>query len=117
VPSEGDRARVKDIRRAVAKVLEYSKGLDEAEFSARDELVDAVVYNLIIIGEAATQVTSAFAQVHTDIPWRVMRGMRNILVHAYWRVDRKLVWKTIQDDLPPLEVALDDLMRREFPSQ
>jgi len=66
---------------------------------------DAVVRNIEIIGEAVTQLQKVdpdFTAAHPNIPWDVMRGMRNIVIHEYFGVDPNVVWKTVRNDLPPL---------------
>ena len=57
---------------------------------------DAVIKNFITIGEAASHLPEDFIEKHPDIPWRDMRDMRNILVHAYFGVDNQVVWETIK---------------------
>ncbi len=57
--------------------------------------------NFIIIGEAANQIPEEIEEKYTTIPWSLMRAMRNRIVHVYFRIDEKLMWDTIQNDLPP----------------
>ena len=68
--------------------------------------VDAVVRNLIIIGEAAVQIPEDICLKHPEIPWYEMRGMRNFVVHEYFRASDKVIWDTLQVDLPPLTALL-----------
>ena len=62
----------------------------------------AVVYNLMIIGEAANMLTFDFRDEHPETPWKEITGMRNFLVHDYHHVEEDIVWKAIKEDLPPL---------------
>lgn len=71
----------------------------------------AVVRNLEIIGEAAANVPSEIQDRFTDIPWYQMKGMRNILIHEYFGTDNDVLWRTIQEDLPQLEVKLKKIMK------
>jgi uncharacterized protein with HEPN domain len=66
--------------------------------------------NFIIIGEAANQIPEEIEETYSSIPWRLMRAMRNRIVHVYFRVDEKLMWDTIQNDLPPLVPELEKLL-------
>jgi uncharacterized protein with HEPN domain len=69
-----------------------------------DELFALAMARLLeIIGEAASQVTAEFRAMHPEIPWRAMIGMRNIVIHAYFEVDRDVIWQTLSEDIPPLE--------------
>ena len=69
--------------------------------------------NLEVIGEASNNVVkhhAAFATEHADVPWRFPYEMRNALSHGYFTVDHKIVWQTIQDDLPPLRSQIAVLL-------
>lgn len=65
-----------------------------------------------IIGEAAGNVTKEFQATHSEIPWPVIIGMRNRLVHAYFDVDLDRVWDTVKADLPPLISQLKKVIAR-----
>lgn len=70
-------------------------------------LRDAVVRQLEILGEAACHVSAATREATPGVPWRGLTGMRNVLIHAYHRVDLDQVWQTVTVDLPPLLVAVE----------
>ena len=73
----------------------------------------AVVLNLITIGEAASRIVgdySDFAAAHTEIPWAQMRGMRNRMAHGYFDIDLNIVWDTVKSSLPELERQLRPLL-------
>ena len=84
--------------------------MDFATFKDDDKSVRAVEMNFIIIGEAANQIPEEIEEIYTSIPWSLMRAMRNRIVHVYFRIDEKLVWDTIQNDLPPLVPELEKLL-------
>ncbi len=62
----------------------------------------AVVYNIMIIGEAANMLTKEFREGHPETPWRDIIDMRNVLVHGYYTVSPQFVWETYSNDLGPL---------------
>ncbi len=66
--------------------------------------------NFIIIGEAASQIPDEVEEQYPEIPWHLMRAMRNRIVHAYFSVDQKLMWDTVQNDLPLLIPILKKLL-------
>ncbi len=64
--------------------------------------VDAVVRNFLIIGEAVRFIPVDVQDTYQDVPWGVMQGMRNVLVHDYDRVKEEVLWETIQLEIQPL---------------
>ena len=58
-------------------------------------------YNFLVIGEAANQVSAGLKEAHPEIPWKVIVGMRNVLIHDYVQTNYSLMWRTVKDDLPP----------------
>jgi len=81
----------------------------------------AVVLNLMVIGEAAARITTEhkeFAVAHSQIPWAQMRGMRNRMAHGYFAIDLNIVWDTLQSSLPNLQshvaVALEELREHDL---
>jgi uncharacterized protein with HEPN domain len=99
-----------DILDAITQVEVYTAGLDENAFSKDRKTQDAVVRNLEIIGEASSRLPDDFRSQHSDIPWALMRGLRNRIVHVYFGVDLQLVWEVIVDDLPPLKARIQELV-------
>jgi len=83
--------------------------MDKAGFLADKHTQQAVILNLIVLGEAATKVMDGYlgsAQTHPEIPWRSMRGMRNRIAHGYFDINLDVVWDTLQTALPALLVQL-----------
>ena len=102
--------RVRDILDAIAEIQKFTRGMDYEDFREDDKAVRAVEMNFIIIGEAANQIPEEVEEQYTTIPWNLMRAMRNRIVHVYFRIDEKLMWDTIQNDLPPLVPELEKLL-------
>jgi uncharacterized protein with HEPN domain len=74
------------MQQATADVISFVDGLNHADFLNDKRTQQAVIMNLIIIGEAATKVMercAAFTQAHPEVPWHSMRGMRNRMTHGY----------------------------------
>jgi len=106
------RTRVEDILDAIQKIQEYTKGSSLDSLRQDDRTVDAVVRNLTIIGEAARHVPTEIQTQYPAIPWDDMRDMRNVVVHEYFRVSYAILWRTIQNNLPPLVEQLNELLRQ-----
>lgn len=105
------RERVQDILEALAEIQSFTRGMDFDSFSADTRTQKAVELDLIIIGEAATHIPDEIEQEYPQIPWSLMSAMRNRLVHVYFAVDERLLWDTIQNDLPVLLSSLQSLLR------
>jgi len=101
-----DNSRILDILEAIGRI-ERRAAVDRPAFD-RDELIQTwMVHNLQIIGEAAAGISEQFRSRHPEVPWRSIAGMRNAIVHAYFRVDLDEVWNVIQNDLPHLKAWMD----------
>lgn len=73
---------------------------------------DAVLRQLEIIGEATKQISGESRQKNPHIPWRSIAGMRDKLIHAYFKVDLKEVWRTAQSDLPTLKTEITRILNQ-----
>jgi uncharacterized protein with HEPN domain len=83
----------------------YVEGYAKADFLGDPRTQQAVIMNLVIIGEAATKIMdkhSDFASAHSGVPWSSMRGMRNRIAHGYFDINLDVVWDTVQIALPDL---------------
>ena len=106
----GWQARVVDILDAIAEIQMFTTDMDFASFQRDAKTQRAVELNFIIIGEAAAQIPDEIEEQNPQIPWHLMRAMRNRLVHVYFGIDPTLLWDTIQNDLPPLVPLLRALL-------
>ncbi len=108
-----DRIYLRHMADAAAKIARYMGGLTRDTFGREEMVVDAVVRELEILGEAARNVSPAFRAAHPELPFAGMIGMRNRLIHAYFGVDLDVVWQTCEADLPGLRRTLEELLRQE----
>jgi|SaaInlStandDraft_3_1057020.scaffolds.fasta_scaffold152099_2 uncharacterized protein with HEPN domain len=100
-----DEKRLRDILRAIETIESYSISTYE-EFVNNGKTQDAILYNLIIIGEAANQISDDFQDQYDLIPWSSMIGTRNIIVHGYDQVKLPIVWEILQRDLVHLKAEI-----------
>lgn len=107
------RLRIEDIVESAEKTQTYTAGLDFESFAGDDMVVDAVVRNLEIMGEAARHVPADVQARCPEVAWRLMNDMRNVLIHAYPIVDRATVWQVIERDLPATIVRLRQFLADE----
>ncbi len=103
--------RIQHILDVIAENSGYVGNVTYSEFCRDTKTVKAVVWNLVIIGEAARLVPSDVETAFPEIPWRQIQGMRNHIVHAYDQVDLEIVWNVVQGELPPLVPTFERIMR------
>jgi uncharacterized protein with HEPN domain len=113
VSSRNWRLRVRDILAAIHAIQERTAGLRFETFEDDETLVKAVLYDFIIIGEASANVPDEVQQRYPDLPWRLMKDMRNVAAHEYFQVDLPTIWRTIHRSLPPLVAPLETILERE----
>ncbi len=104
---------LQDILQAIIEIQEFVEGLTFEDFQADSKTAKAVLYNFALIGEAARNIPTEIQSKHRQIPWRLIRDMRNVMIHEYFQVELKRVWITIFQDLPPLVVKLHQVLERE----
>ena len=95
----------------LSKVLDYTKETEYDDFINNSILVEACVFNLSQIGELANKIDKDFEENNPSIPWRVMYGLRNKIVHDYEGVNLVLIWDIVKEDLPELNNQLEELIR------
>ncbi len=105
-----DKLFLLHIRDAIEKIERYMKKGTFPEFSKQELLFDAVVREIEIIGEAATNLSEDFIDAHPEIPWKEITGMRNELIHEYWQLDLQVIWDTLKKDLPKLKKQIQKLL-------
>lgn len=104
-----DQARLDHILDQISRIDRYAEG-GRSAFDASDMIQDAVMRCLSVIGEASAALTEEATALLPSLPPHLPRGMRNRLVHEYWRVDRDIVWATIEADLPQLKREIEELV-------
>ena len=105
--------RINDILDSIKKIQRQVENMEFENFQKDEKTIDAVIRNFIVIGEAAHNVPADITLKYSNIPWRLMGDMRNFAVHEYWGVEFRTIWKTIQDDLPPLIPDLNQVIASE----
>jgi uncharacterized protein with HEPN domain len=98
------------IQDAIERIERHLTGISREEFFRGELVQDAIVRQLEIMGEAAGHVSLQARQMHPEIPWSQIVGMRNRLVHAYFQVDLAIVWEIVEGDLPPLKQQVEDML-------
>jgi uncharacterized protein with HEPN domain len=105
-----DATRLRHMRDAASEAVAFAAGRERIDLDTDRMLVLALLKCIETVGEAAFKISRNFRDAHSGIPWRQLIGIRNSLVHDYYDIDVDAVWATIQDDLPPLIISLDNLI-------
>jgi uncharacterized protein with HEPN domain len=112
-PQREWRFYVADMLRFARTVQHYAGGLNQSGFIANTLVYDATLRNLELLGEAATHVPDAVRAAHQAVPWRLVIATRNRLIHGYLGIDDDTVWSIIEDDIPALITALEELQSKD----
>ncbi|NJL38824.1 MAG: DUF86 domain-containing protein [Leptolyngbyaceae cyanobacterium RM2_2_4] len=107
-----DKDATVDIINAIEEIMLSMDGVSFTQLAANREKQAAILYFLIVIGEATKRLSKGFRASHPEIDWGGMAGMRDILTHQYDRVDIQVVWDVAQTDLPPLLESLRALLTK-----
>ena len=97
-----DEAYVLDILKAARLAIEFKGTADRAAFLADAKTQSAVLHQLLVIGEAVKRLSPEFRAAHPGVPWKLIAGTRDKLIHFYEGVDLEQVWGMVTSDLPEL---------------
>ena len=103
---------IEDILDAISKIEKYTKGLTRSKFQKNTLVIDAVVKNLEVIGEASKRIPIAIKNEIPSIQWKKIVGLRNILIHEYAGIDKDIVWDIIEHKLPELKTHLALIVKK-----
>ncbi len=103
---------LEDMILSIEKISNYLQNVSFEEFIKNDMVIDAVIRNFEIIGEAANNVPDEIQYKYSNVPWSKMYRLRNIVVHNYHGIDYEMIWEIAQNHLPKnkldLQIAFDN---------
>ena len=105
------------IEEAVTLATSYVKDMGKLEFLADKRTQQAVIYNIMIIGEAASQIINEcpdFVESTPEVPWREMRGIRNRMAHGYFALNMEIIWDTVSENLEDLGRIVSEIRSKEL---
>jgi len=105
------RLYLEDILKAIRNIHRYTKDLTFEKFKKNNLVIDAVVRNLEIIGEAVKKIPSEYKSKFSDVEWKKISGLRDILIHEYFGVDVEILWDIIKNRLPHLRKKIFHILR------
>ena len=105
-----DKVLLNDILSAIEWIEKHTEGISEEEFKKNDVLAYAVIKNIEIMGEASAGLSEEIKSKNPQVEWREIKDMRNILVHAYSKINLDILWDTIVNKLPKLKEQIINIM-------
>ena len=107
------RLYLDDILEAIHRIQKYTKGLSLNKLAGDTLVLDAVVRNLEIIGEAAKNIPAPIKEKHPEIEWKKISGMRDILAHEYFGIDFEVILDIVKNKLPTLKVRVSAILKKK----
>ncbi|HEX2643334.1 MAG TPA: DUF86 domain-containing protein [Thermoanaerobaculia bacterium] len=105
-----DQASLLDMLDAARLAVQYIAGKSYGDFLSDLQCQDAVIRRIELIGEAARRVSAETQDLYSQLPWREMVSMRNLMIHQYDEIDLSVVWDTVNRDLPGLIESLGEIL-------
>lgn len=104
---------LEDMFQSMQRIEEYIGDLKFKQFKKTHIVVDAVVRNFEIIGEASKKLPADIHEKYPEIPWRKMYGLRNLIAHEYFGIDYEMIWEIAKANLPKNREDLQKVIKRE----
>jgi len=105
---------LKDILEAIDRIQEYTESMDIEELTKSNITIDAVMRNLEIIGESATQVPQNIKDKYNDVPWKDIQDFRIVVAHVYWKVNMVRISDIIENKLDELKQQIQNILEKEM---
>lgn len=106
-----DKARIEHILEAITQIQEFTDGITYEAYKQDLKLRLALTRLVEIIGEAANYVSEETRIHHPEVEWSLLNRVRNLLIHEYFGIDYDIVWDSIQQDIPPLKLKLEAIIK------
>jgi uncharacterized protein with HEPN domain len=104
---------LEDMLLSMERIAEYLADLDFKKFKQTYIVVDAVIRNFEIIGEASKNIPAEIQAKYPQIPWKKMYGLRNLIAHEYFGVDYEMIWEIAKNNLPQNRTDLTEIINNE----
>jgi len=108
--SRDPRLFLSDMRDACTRIRELASGLSDEAFFADRTVRDAVLWNLLVLGEAAKWIPGDVRSAHPAVEWRRIAGFRDVLAHGYFGLDESIVWDVVENKIPLLLQSIENAL-------
>lgn len=107
-----DRQSLEDMLDAARKIRAYAQDTTRESLPAVPMRLDAVLYEIVVLGEGARRLSQEIRAAHPEVPWRAIIGMRSVITHGYDQIDDDELWQVVERDLPELMLKLEAIIGR-----
>ncbi len=111
MPPHEYKVYLDDILESISKIEKYTAAISYAEFSKNALIVDAVIRNLEVIGEAVKHIPIDLKKKYSYVDWKKIAGLRDILIHEYFGVDLKIIWDIVINKIPELKESIKKISK------
>jgi len=105
---------LEDILESIEKIEGYKQGISIPNLTENHLVLDAILYNLQVIGEAAKHIPEDIRNKYTEVEWRKIAGLRHIVAHEYFGISLEIVWDVIENKLPALSTAIKKILKENL---
>jgi uncharacterized protein with HEPN domain len=102
-----------DILEAIVDIESFISNFSYEDFIHDKKTVNAVIRSIEVIGEAAKNIPDTVKTEYSVLPWKRMTGMRDKLIHGYFGVDTKTLYKAAKEDIPPLKASIEKMLKEQ----
>jgi len=115
---EKDMQNILDIKESINKIINYTKDIHNFEqFEDNLLVIDAVLMNIVTIGESVARLSKDFRKRNDKIEWAKIKGLRNIIAHDYFGIDIEEIWQIVKYKIPELNLLIDEILKKEYQSE
>lgn len=104
---------LEDMHLSMDRIEEYIGNINFETFKTNQLVIDAVIRNLEIIGEAAKNVPESIKIKYPEVPWDKMYGLRNLITHEYFGVDYEMIWQIAKNNLPENKIDIEKILKHK----
>jgi len=108
---DSDITRLRHMLESSEEAIEYARGRSRGDLDLDRPFEHLLVRCVEIVGEAASRISEETQSAHPEIPWRMLVGMRNRLVHAYFDIEKDTLWRTVETELPVLANQVGEILK------
>ncbi len=108
-----DKGRLMQIIKRCNRIEDKLQNVDKEKFNSNEDIIEVVCFNIFQIGELAGGFEEEFIEKFNVVPWRLIKGMRNRIVHGYDTIDLDIVWNTAEESVPDLKKYCEEILASE----